>query len=436
MKRVLKVFVSWIALLSFVLMILEGMSFGVYRLVFGKNIDVTELGKLRQSLLTTEEEDLQAQPQEVASVVHPYLGYVYDPGGWGKKKHDGLKVSPFGFIDDNTAPVLKRAPNRVIIGIFGGSVALWASTPRTWKVMRGILEQIPEMEGKDLVVVRAALGGYKQPQQLMALNYILAQGGEFDYVVNIDGVNEAVQAPINLRAGVHPFFPMNWKSFSSALPSSEFLETLALVKSGEADRRVLAQLIQKHLWRFSFSANLIWSLVDRAFENKLQASRMSLVGLSASSKTGFVSSGPPWGKAENGGGQDEQEMGEILTQLWAESSELLHQLCVVRGCKYLHVLQPSQYTPGLDKKWTLTELEKKVNADDASKHYIGLFYPKFQSRGKELEKRGIEFLDLSLLFKESSEDIFVDSCCHLSPRGNELMGQQIARRLQVLMASP
>ncbi|MGV2341075.1 MAG UNVERIFIED_CONTAM: hypothetical protein LVR18_46165 [Planctomycetaceae bacterium] len=38
--------------------------------------------------------------------------------------------------------------------------------------------------------MRLALPGYKQPQQLMALNYVLSLGGEFDAVLNIDGFND------------------------------------------------------------------------------------------------------------------------------------------------------------------------------------------------------------------------------------------------------
>ena len=38
--------------------------------------------------------------------------------------------------------------------------------------------------------VNLALFGYKQPQQLTTLAYLMSIGGQFDLVLNIDGFNE------------------------------------------------------------------------------------------------------------------------------------------------------------------------------------------------------------------------------------------------------
>ena len=41
--------------------------------------------------------------------------------------------------------------------------------------------------------------GYKQPQQLMAYNYLLSLGAEFDAVINIDGYNVITTANGDVR---------------------------------------------------------------------------------------------------------------------------------------------------------------------------------------------------------------------------------------------
>ena len=48
------------------------------------------------------------------------------------------------------------------------------------------------LSGRKIDIVRLALPGQKQPQQLMTLAWVQSLGAEFDIVVNLDGYNEAV----------------------------------------------------------------------------------------------------------------------------------------------------------------------------------------------------------------------------------------------------
>ena len=66
---------------------------------------------------------------------------------------------------------------------------------------------------KELVFVNLALGGYKQPQQLMTLAYLLSLGAEFDLILNIDGFNEvALDEFENGAEKLFPAFPRGWRT--------------------------------------------------------------------------------------------------------------------------------------------------------------------------------------------------------------------------------
>ena len=120
-------------------------------------------------------------------VLHPYVGWAFNPDAT-QLPGDVAGVNALGFVDSGPS-VRRRSPDRFVIGVFGGSVAQQMTTIGE-QAFRDRLAASPLLRGRSVEIVRLAMSGYKQPQQLMALNYVLALGGEFDVVVNIDGFNE------------------------------------------------------------------------------------------------------------------------------------------------------------------------------------------------------------------------------------------------------
>ncbi len=57
-------------------------------------------------------------PKRAERIPHPYLGYVMKPG-WDPY---GRAISDFGLTDE-VYPIQKKTSDRLIVGIFGGSVA-------------------------------------------------------------------------------------------------------------------------------------------------------------------------------------------------------------------------------------------------------------------------------------------------------------------------
>ncbi|MBC7967161.1 MAG: hypothetical protein H7Z17_14705, partial [Fuerstia sp.] len=127
-----------------------------------------------------------------SEALHPYLGWIHNPQLARPEKYSGgdIPVNWLGFRDDSES-VYHRSDDTYIVGIAGGSVA-WGFSWEAQNVLREKLSAHPALKGRRIQFVRMALPGYKQPQQLMAYNFLLTLGAEFDAIVNMDGYNETV----------------------------------------------------------------------------------------------------------------------------------------------------------------------------------------------------------------------------------------------------
>lgn len=141
-----------------------------------------------------------------AYLVHPYLGFVTRPPA------DLAATAPryrpaaaeLGFPYNFHELVNPPSPERVVVAVVGGSVSQQvARHGRPFSLLDTALEAQPRFRGRDVWVLSLASGGYKQPQQLMVLTYLLSLGAHFDVIVNLDGFNE-VTLPIrdNLEVGL------------------------------------------------------------------------------------------------------------------------------------------------------------------------------------------------------------------------------------------
>ncbi len=54
-------------------------------------------------------------------------------------------------------------------------------------------------------------------------------------------------------------------------------------------------------------------------------------------------------------------------------------------------------------------------------------YPLLIEGGRELRELGVRFLDLTPLFADVDQTIYVDDCCHMNELGNRLMGRSIGQ---------
>ena len=139
-------------------------------------------------------------------VLHPYLGFTFNLGL--------RKYAPDSPLLGYRLPWMKRGPGHLVVMLAGGSFAVQIGA-LAGKELSTRLEQAT---GQKIQLVNVALGGYKQPQQLMALTYLLSLGAEFDLVINIDGFNEVALPPSEIvPQGVFPLYPRDWCSQTTKL---------------------------------------------------------------------------------------------------------------------------------------------------------------------------------------------------------------------------
>src|SRR5688572_14422554 len=115
---------------------------------------------------------------EHPEVIHPYLGYALDvrQGKAARDPDEPLRIEECAFGKP------RRSPDTLLVGIIGGSVAyLFADDGR--ERLAAALRELPIARGRDVRFVVAAAGGWKQPQPLIALTWMLSLRAELDLVV-------------------------------------------------------------------------------------------------------------------------------------------------------------------------------------------------------------------------------------------------------------
>jgi hypothetical protein len=430
MKRKLVVFAG--ALLIAVLG-LEAASWAALYVTTGERLRYAELDARRQRWIDDAEVLRDAGrgggKPTTGLVLHPHLGFVYNPrfDPVGMRRAHTVPVSEWGLLDDKP-PVRPRADDEFVIGIFGGSVAFWLSVLGIEAALQEIAK-VPELAGKRLVVVRVALGGYKQPQQLMALSYLLALGAHFDAVVNLDGVNEVSLAHASLiPKGIFPFFPREWPFLVGDTSDPTLVRLVGEVTYLRKRRGDLAASYAGSWRRRSAAANLAWFVSDRRLEAEIVQAQQSLASYRPPDlESQYQVQGPPRPY------QSAAEEFADVAAVWKRSSLTMHQLCAARGIRYYHFLQPNQYLQAA-KPMGAAERKIALQPGGVFEQTVRAGYPLLQAAGGELSVQGVSFHDLTRVFADVREPLYIDDCCHLSVRGNEILaralGTTIARGLR------
>ncbi|MFT5052902.1 MAG: hypothetical protein ACI8QZ_004340 [Chlamydiales bacterium] len=350
-------------------------------------------------------------------VLHPYVGFLSElDTGVASADQVGLDNTEFY---DPASPLYHPSAERLVVGVTGGSVAVQFGTGPGADALRQLLLEDPGLEAKQLLIVNLAANGFKQPQQLLAVTYALSLGAHFDLVLNIDGFNEvALHAAENAKKSVHPSYPRGWYFRAGNSPDPEILPVLGTVASAERDRLELARAAETSAWRWSPIFQLIWYSRDRALERRISTQK-TLLRRARPKRRDPRRTGPPIEFATD------TDLYRYLVARWADSSRQMQRLCTSNGTRYLHFLQPNQYVAG-SKALSPEELEHAYNEQQPYRSGVLAGYPLLRQVGAELRTEGIDFTDLTPLFESVGETLYVDDCCHMNGRGNEIMAGAIA----------
>jgi hypothetical protein len=363
---------------------------------------------------------------EDAQVLHPYIGYVEDPqADYVKKNAHNLSAEAinFGFPHNRHDLFNRPASDLLVVVVVGGSVSRQVSYRGQLLLEQG-LAGIERFRGRRVEALGLGLGGYKQPQHLIALNYFLALGMHVDMVVNIDGFNEvALPVSDNLPGGVNPFYPRAWDFRVGGIDPLErrLRGEISLLKEL---RSSAASSFSRVPWRYSMTCGLVWRLVDRRLLAWTTDREQRM--LDGRSDRSFQATGPHYEPSSR------EQLVRDLVAVWSRSSIQMHQLLAARGIEYYHFLQPNQYDEG-SKRLTAKELREAFKPNSRYREAAVSGYPALRAAGEELRRSGVRFTDLSGVFKATDEDIYVDTCCHLNEHG---IGMLVDRIVEAVAESP
>lgn len=390
-----------------------------YRAATGEWLRYRRLGEQRRArageamgAAKAQREGLPPAPWLAEEVVHPFVGYVLRPRS---REQEDL---PFPF----SAPLFQPPTSgRLLVLLVGGSVAgqLESAQSRFAAVVASAAA------GRQVVVVNLAHGGYKQPQQLQLLAYLLSLGAHADVVVNLDGYNEVVLPwADNGSVGVFPAFPRSWNL--RLLRSSETAvvrETGAIVAWRDVAAAV-ARAFEARPWRWSVTANATWFLLDQWIATRLHRHEAAL--RAAGARPSYERLGPRVAL-------DRARALELAADVWERSSIAMHHLATGAGVLYVHVLQPNQHLEGSKP----LSGEERRRFHRPSSPYGALAregLPLLRARAGRLRAAGVRFHDLTQLFADERRTVYSDACCHFDALGLERLalrlGQVVAEALR------
>ncbi len=402
-----------VLLLLLIFLAIEGASFAALSLARGRFFSFAEADHARR---IAAENRISFYPGSVlipewmkADTLHPYVGFVLAPP---------TPADPYGF-QNSVSPIQKKSPEKVIVGILGGSVA---GQVFDWgeEALLGELRRAPSFRGKEIVMIRLAAGGYKQPQQLMIVNYLLMLGAEFDVLINIDGFNE-ISLPFveNIPKNVFPAYPRLWYMRVGTLSTSELMGHVGKITILKGMKSRWAAFFSRFPFRDSSAFYIVWKAGDTLIDRFLYNENSAVLDYKPQ-KSNYAETGPLVHY------EKESALYEDLAAIWERSSVLLNQLCRENGIRYFHFLQPNQYVAGSK---VLTAKEKKECYDEHRRYSIPVIkgYRYLMSAGRDLSAKGIRFHDLTKLFVPEKGPVYADPMCHFNKRGCMILGSAIGK---------
>lgn len=359
--------------------------------------------------------------------LHPFLGYIYKPGVIfrGFEFQTEIAGNNYGFASPHNYPLIKQNENQVIVGVFGGSVAShYATQELEENVLIPALKQLPDYRQKEIIVLNFAQGGYKQPQQLLALSYFMSLGQKFDIVINIDGFNEVALANVNAQENVE-----------IAMPSAQHVLPLASLATNRFSRKELASALKIQTYKdqlrqgldaietcrlascytYYFTRNQI---LVRQYQKELQVFDANRTTPTTDSNSLIYIN------TRNSQSVDFQQM----AQLWATASIQMKQLVEGQGGRYFQFLQPNQYLT-TQRRLTPEEQNTAIRPDHPYAPGVKQGYPQLLQQSDRLKQNGVNFFNALTVLDAEPSTVYIDDCCHYNRLGRRIFANYIAQSI-------
>lgn len=341
-------------------------------------------------------------------ILHPFVGFVLEPVR-GEEFNLGFHT--------RAAPLQRRSADKLIAVLFGGSVAF-----QQYPTLQNVLQEELRNAGinRDLQLIRAVVGGHRQPQQLMSLTFLYYLGAEFDLVINLDGYNEVGPAAEAYSQGAFPFYPWEWHLRTGSVYELGWDRQLRQIAGAREDLENLQAARTNPVCELSAACGIVqryrW---HKAIETIMHGNRQLAEKLKPQ---GFEQTGP-----HSKYPSDEALLNDLVEK-WSTATLMMGRLAQSRGAQYIHFLQPNQYDEG-SKILSQTEIEEAYTPKRRPHRFARLGYPLLRKHGSELREQGIDFVDSSMVFEDIPDTVYEDRCCHLNEYGQQILSTLMVEKI-------
>lgn len=369
--------------------------------------------------------------ESIVERFHPFFGFIQKPR---QDFRPGFKNNNYGFISPYDYPFKKTKPNQYIIGVFGGSVASdYAIFQVQNQILPKYLKQLPGLKDQEFIILSFATGGYKQPQQLLILNYFLALGQELDLVVNIDGFNEVALSNLNNKnkidlamPSIQHILPLT-NIASNTLSTKAMKATIAIKESKVRINKGLRGLQQCKLAACD-------ALTSIYVQNLVNNYRQDVIRFEKENSQPQNDDGGSviYINLKDSVMKDDAAF-EQMAQNWAKSSIFMKKVLSASNVPYFHVFQPNQY---YQTKRVFGEAEKRIafNQETPYAKSVEIGYPALFKKFPNLKKNKIDLVNAVTAFDNTKDAVYVDSCCHYNETGavifSDYVGSSILEALR------
>jgi len=363
--------------------------------------------------------------ESIVERLHPFFGYVLKQGAFTNEKLK-LKVNKHGFFSIYEYPFIKSNKKQFIIGVFGGSVANnFAVDEYENQRLSKKLQSYPEFADREIVLLNFGNGGYKQPQQLLILNYFLALGQELDLVINIDGFNEVALSNLNNKAQLEIGMPsVQHIQPLTSLASNVSPEVMSAIVQINDNKKQLKVGIDKLQNCQLALCHAVTSLRVKQLVNNYQQAIVKYEAQVKQSNSDTANSGIVYIPKADSVLQDAPAFDKIAS-LWYESSIAMNQILSSRKIKYFHFIQPNQYYP-TKRTFTAQEKETAISKDSPYIEGVTKGYPVLLSKVDDLQKAGVNVFSAVNILDDTKETVYNDACCHYNSVGQEVLTDYVS----------
>ena len=363
--------------------------------------------------------------ESIVERLHPFFGYVLKQGAFTNEKLK-LKVNKHGFFSLYEYPFIKTNKKQFIVGVFGGSVANnFAVDEYKNQRLSEKLRSYPEFSDREIVVLNFGNGGYKQPQQLLILNYFLALGQELDLVINIDGFNEVALSNLNNKAQIELGMPsVQHIQPLTNLASNVSPEVMSAIVQINDNKKQLKAGIDKLQTCQLALCHAVTSLRVKQLVNNYQQAIVKYDAEVKKSNADTANSGIVYVPKADSVLRDRAAF-DKMASMWYESSIGMNQILSSRKIKYFHFIQPNQYYP---TKRVFTAKEKEIAINKESPYIEGVKkgYPVLLSKVDDLQKARVNVFSAVNILDNTKETVYKDACCHYNSVGEEVLANYIS----------